>query len=63
MNNKFDVDIVKTGEDDVARVDIEVGGAEAISVLEFPLKVTETRDVLSGVRRLCRRRRGSDDLW
>ena len=47
MNNQLDVDIVETGEDDVARVSVEVTGKEAVSVLQFPLKVSKTCNVLS----------------
>ena len=47
MNNQFDVDVVKAGEDDVARVSVEVTGEEAVSVLQFPLKVSKACNVLS----------------
>ena len=46
MDNEFDVDIVKAGEDDVAVVAVVVHCPEGISVLKLPLEVTKAGDVV-----------------
>ena len=47
MHDELNIDVVQAGEDDVAAVDVEVPGAETVSVLQFPLKMTEAGDILS----------------
>ena len=45
VHDQLDVDIVQAGEDHVAVLDIEVCSAEAVSVLQLPLKVPKAGDV------------------
>ena len=60
VDHQLDVDIVQTGEDDVAVVSVVVHGPEGVSVLQLSLEVTEAGDVDSlGLRG---RRRGGGNV-